>query len=439
LGLVPLGCVGMIFACILSALMIEHTTALVIALVIIGFFSGFYMVPLYTLLQHRAPKQSKGELIATSNFINVTGAIAASLLFFILVSLVQVAGITPVIPQRDELAVGELERIVKDEKHGRPERIDIREADGDLKVFRVIHKIPLQGDDVWGFIDEVRKQLLAGELPQAAEMIEFEENLFEVMGGGVQEKARVVVSSYTLGDVVRYRVRLEGQPLKTVYDYRGLPQFLFLGAALMTLGILILLVRKLPDFFVRTFFWLRSLGRFRLKAVNMHHLPTHGPVILATNCDRLEPGLQVVSVTDRSTLFVLWEKRAGREPARLLRALANRSSLAEMSKADHPAWLAAHERAKKALKHGDLLAITVDGHADDEVESLIKDLRTLAPAPIIPVYCGTLDGPEVAKPRVRVVFGEPAPDGATLDEVKQRIRALGEWIKQNDDQMVAAH
>jgi hypothetical protein len=207
----------------------------------------------------------------------------------------------------------------------------------------------------------------------------------------------------------------------------------------MTLGILVLLLKKLPDFFVRTLFWLRSIGRYRLKAVNMQHLPTSGAVILATNCDRLESGLQVVSATDRSTLFVLWENQENRDPAPLLRALANRTSLVEVSKASHEEWLAAHGRAKKAMRHGDLLALTLDGHADDEVESLIADLRQLAPAPIIPVYCGALDGPGVSHPRVRVVFGEPAQDGVTLDELRQRIRALGEWIRENDGVAGAGH
>jgi MFS family permease len=430
LGLVPLGCVGMMAAAVLAAVMIDHTTGLVAALIIIGFFSGFYMVPLYTLLQHRAPKQSKGELIATSNFINVTGAIAASLLFFVLVSMLQLAGLTTEIPQTDRKAVGELAAIRKD-AHGKVEEIAIRTEAADVVTYRAAKRIPFK--DEHSFIE----QLI--EMAPDENIIEFDEGLLEILGGGVKEGDQIIVSAYTLGDVHRLRVRRADQPLKPVYDYRGLPSWLFFGAAVMTFGILVLLLRKLPDFFVRTLFWLRSLGKFRLKAVNMQHLPTNGPVILATNCNRLEPGLQVVSATDRSTLFVLWEKPEGREPARLLRALANRSSVAEMSKADHAAWLGAHERAKKAMRHGDLLAITVDGHADDEVQSLINDLRRLTPAPIIPVYCGSLDAPGVPKPRVRVVFGEPVPENATLDEVRERIRQLGEWVRQNDDVAAAAH
>src|SRR5207244_3148601 len=81
LGLVPLGAVGMILSLVLVAFTLDNETALVGCLVSIGFFTGFYIVPMFTLLQHRAPKASKGDLLATSNFVNVVGAISASVLF----------------------------------------------------------------------------------------------------------------------------------------------------------------------------------------------------------------------------------------------------------------------------------------------------------------------------------------------------------------------
>jgi hypothetical protein len=99
--------------------------------------------------------------------------------------------------------------------------------------------------------------------------------------------------------------------------------------------------------------------------------------------------------------------------------------------------MAAHGRAKKALHHGELLAVTVDGHADDEVESLIADLRQGNSAPIVPVYCGALDNG--AKPRVRVVFGAAVRDGASLADIRQEIRQLGEWVRANDGSAEAAH
>lgn len=51
-------------------------------LVAVGIGAGLYIVPLYTLLQHRAPKESKGNLVALSNFLNVTGGLVAVGLFY---------------------------------------------------------------------------------------------------------------------------------------------------------------------------------------------------------------------------------------------------------------------------------------------------------------------------------------------------------------------
>ena len=69
--------------------------ALDVCLLAVGGAAGLYIVPLYTLLQHRAPKDSKGSLVATSNFFNVTGGLVAVIVFFIITSVLQsVLGLT---------------------------------------------------------------------------------------------------------------------------------------------------------------------------------------------------------------------------------------------------------------------------------------------------------------------------------------------------------
>ena len=83
-GLVPIGSIGMavVAAVAAVAVMLGYVPGLIACIVLIGLFTGFYLVPLYSLLQHRAPKTSKGDWVATSNFLNVTGAIAATVLFY---------------------------------------------------------------------------------------------------------------------------------------------------------------------------------------------------------------------------------------------------------------------------------------------------------------------------------------------------------------------
>lgn len=418
LGLVPLGCIGMIAAILFAAAEINTTSMLILALVVMGFFSGFYMVPLYTLLQHRAPKASKGELVATSNFINVTGAIAASVLFFLLGRICVATGVTPLIAQVDRDAVGVLiEKKVNEHHH--PMKIVIRMDDGYEKTYMAKSAPPDTSEgmiDEWYWFDEVEE-----------EVITFPDDLL-ALGASIEKGDSVIVSKYTLRGRTHYNVREVPEPLKPRYDNEGLPRYLFFGAALMTIGILVLLVRKLPDFFVRLLFWMQSLGRFRLKAVGMQHLPTSGPVLLATNCDRLENSLQLVSVTDRYTTVVLPDS-ANHGAGSFLGALAQRSSLVLLSRGG--GLEKAEERARSAFAQGNMLALGIDGPITPELEKLFDEFRGLAP--LVPVYCGPIDVAGAAKPRVRVVFGKELPQTATLNELRTEIRKLGEWIREHDD------
>lgn len=415
LGLVPLGCLGMILALLISALAIEETIVLVVALIIIGFFSGFYMVPLYTLLQHRAPKKSKGELVATSNFINVTGAIAASVLFKVLVLLSQLGGLTPEVKVSDPVAIGPIHDIQFD-THGKIQRVEI---------VNVVERIIAED------IEE--------ELAEPNKVIDTADSLLNVLKAAPSKGDAIVVNTYELRGRLHYLIRKADQPLEKIYDTGNLPRYLFIGAALMTLGILILLCRKLPDFFVRALFWFQTLGKFRLKAVGMANLPTEGPVILATNCQDLTSCLQLVSATDRTTKVVLVQNAAANQDGALLRTLARRSNLI-LVRPDEKVNVALHD-GLTTLHDGHLLAISVvhEEHAAD-ITALLQKLRQETAAPILPVYCGSLDAiTNGVAPRVRVVFGDIQTGDPTLEDCKKAIADLGHWIRQNDDVAGSEH
>ena len=457
LGLVPLGCLGMIAALLTAAAAIEHTYVLVAALIVIGFFSGFYMVPLYTLLQQRAPKKSKGELVATSNFINVTGAIAASILFFVLVQAGRLSGMTDEISVTDRVAVGTLHD-PKTDKHGKIRKIKITKDNGDEVIYRAkSYKGDLTSEERQAIREYLGPDLeVDPEAPPEIQRIQFEDNFFDILSGSPQDGDRVIIASYDLRGVKHYLIRKEGQPLGKIYDNELLPRFLFIGAALMTIGILFLLWRKLPDFFVRSLFWFESLRKFRLKAVGMANLPTEGPVILATNCKDLESCLQLVSATDRTTKVVLVQDPAAIVDGVLLRRMALRENLIVVRPDEdvQNAW----QEALATLKHGDLLALSLgcEQHAAD-LAALLHKLQDATKAPIVPAFCGPLD--ERAPPQVRVVFGEiMAPTAVTLadpmaiqaapmhsaiqaaspadpllQKCKKAINDLGDWIRENDD------
>jgi acyl-[acyl-carrier-protein]-phospholipid O-acyltransferase/long-chain-fatty-acid--[acyl-carrier-protein] ligase len=96
LGLVPIGTFFLILFLVLLAFLTQSTAGTVTCLILIGVAAGFYIVPLYTLLQHRAPKDSKGNLVATSNFVNVVGGLLAIGVFYLLTTgLEKLLGIGP--------------------------------------------------------------------------------------------------------------------------------------------------------------------------------------------------------------------------------------------------------------------------------------------------------------------------------------------------------
>jgi acyl-[acyl-carrier-protein]-phospholipid O-acyltransferase/long-chain-fatty-acid--[acyl-carrier-protein] ligase len=91
LGLVPLGATGMgLFALVLYLATPSFATAGV-SLVLMGFFAGFFAVPLNALLQQRAQREAKGRLIATNNVFNTLGALVAAGLLWLFVTALQLS------------------------------------------------------------------------------------------------------------------------------------------------------------------------------------------------------------------------------------------------------------------------------------------------------------------------------------------------------------
>jgi MFS family permease len=123
LGLVPVGAVMMMLLTAALAWTIptgsgqsEWPTR--VLLVLVGVAAGLYIVPLYTLLQHRAPKESKGSLVAMSNFFNVSGGLVAIGVFSLLTATFKSMfhlNLTPEDARQSREAMGEFVRQLHDQ------------------------------------------------------------------------------------------------------------------------------------------------------------------------------------------------------------------------------------------------------------------------------------------------------------------------------------
>ncbi len=83
-GLVPLGSIGMGVFSILTYYSTFSYPKTAAALMMLGVSCGLFIVPLNALLQQKSGADEKGRLIATNNFINTAGILAASGVLWIL-------------------------------------------------------------------------------------------------------------------------------------------------------------------------------------------------------------------------------------------------------------------------------------------------------------------------------------------------------------------
>jgi acyl-[acyl-carrier-protein]-phospholipid O-acyltransferase / long-chain-fatty-acid--[acyl-carrier-protein] ligase len=82
-GLIPLGATGItVFGFLLALPGISFQNVLIF-LAALGFFGGFFIVPISALLQHRPEEQHRGGVLASANLLSFIGILAASVVYYL--------------------------------------------------------------------------------------------------------------------------------------------------------------------------------------------------------------------------------------------------------------------------------------------------------------------------------------------------------------------
>ena len=82
-GLIPLGMIGLtVFAVVLSRAGLG-TTGFALNLGLLGFFGGFYNVPVNAIMQHRPDADNKGKVIAAGAWLSWVGVLVASGFYYL--------------------------------------------------------------------------------------------------------------------------------------------------------------------------------------------------------------------------------------------------------------------------------------------------------------------------------------------------------------------
>src|SRR5579864_1076577 len=104
-GLIPLGSVGMTMLALLLALPHLSFNGVLALLSALGFFGGFFIVPVNALMQHRPDEKRKGTFLAAANLLSFVGVFAASVFYYLLVSPLRLGHTNLRLPHLDPRAV----------------------------------------------------------------------------------------------------------------------------------------------------------------------------------------------------------------------------------------------------------------------------------------------------------------------------------------------
>jgi MFS family permease len=508
LGLIPLGGLGMIVCTLLAAVALDWLPGLVASIILIGFCTGFYLVPMFSLLQHRAPKTSKGDLVATSNFLSVTGAILASGVFLGLEKVAEKFSLAKPVPQTplvtgtlvdlniqdgrphsfqvlgqkdlfDEKAIARLKlakpvqqkwaatgtlRNLEVDKEGRPAAFEILGEDEELYDFprREQQKIFLtkkgliqrleDGDPVDVSTYQIGSETFIALRTASDDPLgyvysfphrENQEIHMKKIGWilRLDDGDAVDVATFQIGPETFISVRqASNEPLGFAYDKSEVGRYLFVGAALITLITLLLLRIRLPDLVLRSFIWLHSLGRFQIRVEGMNNLPSEGPLILVTNCRKVESILLVLAVTDRYTRFIYEDKAGEAALPATLRLFLWQSRLAVLG----PGSTTPEARAKalalaeRTLARGNIVGLAAGNDlGPDHENGLLEDLEELAKptsASLLPVFCDGDHPPPHPHSmihhanQVRVVIGRTIPADTPPETLRSQLTRLAEGL-----------
>ena len=90
-GLIPLGAIGLTVCAALLGRGGLSFAAVATQLSALGFFGGFYIVPISAMLQHRPARDKKGGVLAAANLISFAGIALASVVFYLLTTLLKLS------------------------------------------------------------------------------------------------------------------------------------------------------------------------------------------------------------------------------------------------------------------------------------------------------------------------------------------------------------
>jgi acyl-[acyl-carrier-protein]-phospholipid O-acyltransferase / long-chain-fatty-acid--[acyl-carrier-protein] ligase len=221
------------------------------------------------------------------------------------------------------------------------------------------------------------------------------------------------------------------------------PGHIFLFAGVVTLPVIVLSFRILPQQTIRFCVWSLSLLVYRIKVIGQENIPEKGGAILVANHVSWLDGILLVMVSDRPIRMIAYSDYV--EVPGLRGWLCRTFGVIPINASDGPrALIKSLKTAQQAAVEGELVCIFAEGAITrtGQLQPFQRGIMRIADGakvPVIPTYLDELWGSLFSfskgkffwkRPKrwpypITILFGKPLHDADDLNEVRQAVERLG--------------
>ncbi|MBI1246753.1 MFS transporter [bacterium] len=382
----------------------------------LGLSAGLFEVPLASFLQHRAPAEKRGTILAATNFLTFGGILLVSVIFSVLRTPVYEGNVENV----DQIAALKIS----------PEFA--KKVDAASQAFRADlvagreHETPLA----------IAKQLTSNEDEQR---YAFATLLMTQLHQGFVDRAPMdrseVIDKYPDYKQLVAEIYFQAANLPLLTSRQ-----IFLLCGLVTIPILFYILYLLPQNSLRFLVWLASETFYRIRVHDRENLPAEGGALLVSNHVSWLDGVLLMLTSSRPVRMLVW---GGNFKSQWFRRFVEYHGAILIDKGPKGIQRAL-QKGREAIENGELVCvfaeggITRSGQIQGFRPGLLKMVEGTS-APVVPVYIDELWGsifsfsegkffwklPRGWQTPISIHFGEPIEPPHGIHAIRQAVQQLG--------------
>ena len=385
-------------------------------LFLMGLSAGLFEVPLAAFLQHRAPPEKRGTILAATNFLTFGGILLVSVLFSVLRTNVYEGNVTNV----DQI-----------------ERLDVS---------------PQFATTVQAASDRLRSDLLAGDnsvdpeaLAQSLSSNEDEQKfafasllmtqLHFAFENGYPPDRSEFIDRYPENRQLVAEIYLQATNLPLLTSRQ-----IFLLCGVVTIPILFYILYLLPQNSLRFMVWLASETFYKIRVHDRENLPVDGGALLVSNHVSWLDGVLLMLTSSRPVRMLVW---GGNFKSEWFRKFVEYHGAILIDKGPKGIQRALQE-GREAIENGEIVCVFAEGGItrSGQIQGFRPGLLKMVEgtgAPVVPVFIDELWGsiftfsegkffwkiPRSWQIPISIHFGEPIDPPHGIHEIRQAVQQLG--------------